>query len=70
MYINSAIILEPEKGKYINDFIYDILSFKEKNDIETTMFGKFNDVCFEITSKNNYDDIYQSYADAYFNNKE
>ena len=70
MYINSAIILEPEKGESINTFIESILSYKKVYNIHfgnTNLIAKFNDVFFEITADmNDYNSILQSWESVWY----
>lgn len=70
MFINSAIILEPEKGQSINSFIENILNYKKVYNIHfgnTNLVAKFNDVFFEITAEmNDYNSILQSWESAWY----
>ena len=70
MYINSAIILEPEKGQSIDSFIENILDYKKNYNINfenTNLVAKFNDVFFEITAEmNDYNSILQSWESAWY----
>ena len=69
MYINSAIVLEPEKGQPIDSFIEDIVNYKKLSiDFEkTNLVAKFNDVFFEITAEmNDYNSILQSWESAWY----
>lgn len=68
MFINSAIILEPDKGCYMNNFIYQILDYKQKF-YNPPLLAKFNDVYVEIKPEiNNFDSIYEAFHDALFGN--
>ncbi len=70
MDITPTILLEPEKGLHITEFLDGIREFKIKNNIDAPVIARFNELSFEIPAEvKEFNELYQLWSNVFFNIK-